>query len=64
MNNSTPISTTNFSQNEVDSYTGGDGGGFYGVASSALTLTMGDCNFTQNISTFHGGGIYLSSSSM
>jgi len=67
MTGDTPISSTNFSGNQVDSYVGGKGGGFCGARNPPLsiTLTMSDCNFIGNTAgavyydTSDGGGLYL-----
>ena len=65
MVNDTVISSTNLSGNQVNSYFGGSGGGFYGLSGGNIVITMTDCNFTGNIANSningggYGGGIFL-----
>jgi hypothetical protein len=60
------ISSTTFSGNQVASYyTSYGGGGFCGLVLTPLTpftVTMGDCNFTENYADSYGGGIYIEGS--
>jgi Subtilase family/Divergent InlB B-repeat domain/Right handed beta helix region len=60
------ISSTNVSGNMADSLEGGQGGGFCGRSENSKTITMSDCNFTENMAGIYyysvlsdGGGIYL-----